>query len=86
MRPQESSGYQGNPGHCGAGLQAAGEGRTLRELDLHRRGVPMTKILLALLPLAMVTGFLTWVMIMGARDQARSDAWARDWASRREGA
>ena len=25
----------------------------------------MTKILLALLPLAMVTGFLTWVMWMG---------------------
>jgi hypothetical protein len=46
----------------------------------------MTKILLALLPLAMVTGFLTWVMIMGSRDQARSDAWARDWANRREGA
>lgn len=39
----------------------------------------MTKILLALLPLAMVTGFLTWVMWMGARDQARSDAWAEQW-------
>lgn len=39
----------------------------------------MTKILLALLPLAMVTGFLTWVMMMGARDQARSDAWADKW-------
>jgi hypothetical protein len=39
----------------------------------------MTKILLALLPLAMVSGFLTWVMMMGARDQARSDAWAADW-------
>lgn len=40
----------------------------------------MTKILLALVPLAMVTGFLTWVMMMGARDQARSDAWAEKWA------
>lgn len=40
----------------------------------------MTKILLALLPLAMVAGFLTWVMLMGARDQARSDAWAEQWA------
>lgn len=39
----------------------------------------MTKILLALLPLAMVTGFLTWVMWMGTRDQARSDAWAEQW-------
>ena len=42
----------------------------------------MTKILLALLPLAMVTGFLTWGMMMGARDQARSDAWAADWLKR----
>ena len=45
----------------------------------------MTKILLALMPLAMVTGFLTWVMIMGARDQARSDAWAADWAKKNLG-
>lgn len=45
----------------------------------------MTKILLALLPLAMVTGFLTWVMTMGARDQARSDAWAQDWQRSRPG-
>jgi hypothetical protein len=40
----------------------------------------MSKILLALIPLAMVTGFLAWVMLMGARDQARSDAWATRWA------
>jgi len=46
----------------------------------------MTKILLALLPLAMVTGFLTWVMMMGARDQARSDAWAEEWQGSRQGA
>lgn len=42
----------------------------------------MIKILLALVPLAMVTGFLTWVMMMGARDQARSDAWAANWAKK----
>ncbi len=45
----------------------------------------MTKILLALVPLAMATGFLTWVMMMGARDQARSDAWAADWMKKRQG-
>ena len=45
----------------------------------------MTKILLVLLPLAMVTGFLTWVMMMGARDQVRSDAWAEDWQRSRSG-
>ncbi|MGA1287840.1 MAG: hypothetical protein ACO305_05325 [Rubrivivax sp.] len=45
----------------------------------------MTKMLLALVPLAMATGFLVWVMAMGARDQARSDAWAKAWLDGRQG-
>jgi hypothetical protein len=39
----------------------------------------MTTLLLALVPLVMITGALTWLMTMGARDQARSDAWAANW-------
>jgi hypothetical protein len=39
----------------------------------------MTTLLLALLPLSFVFGFLTWVMLMGARDQERSDKFALAW-------
>lgn len=39
----------------------------------------MTAIFLAALPLALAAGFLTWVLTMGARDQARSDAYAARW-------
>ena len=88
-RASRPTGAPRRPGWaCAAGAAgpAPGRGGTLTPSQLQRRGVDMTKILMALLPLAMVTGFLTWVMIMGARDQARSDAWARDWASRRDGA
>ncbi len=42
----------------------------------------MTSVILALVPLLFATGCLTWTMTMGAREQARSDAWAKDWASR----
>ena len=31
------------------------------------------------MPLLFATGFLTWTMTMGAREQARSDAWAAQW-------
>ena len=41
----------------------------------------MTSLILALVPLLFATGFLTWTMTMGAREQARSDAWARDWVA-----
>lgn len=40
---------------------------------------PMITVLLALVPLLFATGFLTWTMLMGAREQARSDAWAAEW-------
>ncbi len=40
----------------------------------------MTTVVLALVPLLFATGFLTWTMLMGAREQARSDAWAEEWA------
>ena len=42
----------------------------------------MTTLALALarVPLLLATGFLTWTMLMGAREQARSDAWAEKWA------
>ncbi|MBX3603589.1 MAG: hypothetical protein KIS83_07665 [Rubrivivax sp.] len=39
----------------------------------------MTTLLLALVPLLFATGFLTWTMLMGAREQSRSDAWAEQW-------
>jgi hypothetical protein len=39
----------------------------------------MTTVVLALVPLLFATGFLTWTMLMGAREQARSDAWAEQW-------
>lgn len=39
----------------------------------------MTTLLLALVPLLFATGFLTWTMLMGAQQQARSDAWAEQW-------
>jgi len=73
-------GYSGYPGHFSHVMQLAGRAETLRRLSTSRSAADMTKILLALVPLAMVTGFLTWVMMMGARDQARSDAWAEKWA------
>lgn len=40
----------------------------------------MIAVLLALVPLLFATGCLTWTMTMGAREQARSDAWAKAWA------
>ncbi len=40
----------------------------------------MTTLLLALVPLLFATGFLTWTMTMGAREQAKADAWAEEWA------
>jgi hypothetical protein len=39
----------------------------------------MIPVILALVPVLFATGFLTWTMTMGAREQARSDAWAADW-------
>jgi hypothetical protein len=39
----------------------------------------MTTVLLALVPLLFATGFLTWTMIMGLREQERADQWAADW-------
>jgi hypothetical protein len=44
----------------------------------------MTTLFLALVPLVMITGALAWLMTMGARDQARSDAWAADWQKSRQ--
>ena len=39
----------------------------------------MTNVVLALVPLAFATGCLVWLMTMGAKAQAESDAWASDW-------
>jgi hypothetical protein len=46
----------------------------------------MTAILLALLPLAFALGFLTWTMLMGSREQKRSDLWAESWVRERDAA
>jgi hypothetical protein len=45
----------------------------------------MTTVLLALVPVLFAAGFLTWTMMMGAREQARSDAWAKAWTDRHHG-
>ena len=39
----------------------------------------MISVILALVPLLFAAGFLTWTMTMGAREQARSNAWAEEW-------
>ena len=45
----------------------------------------MTNVLLALVPLLFATGFLSWTLLMGAREQARSDAWAAEWVRKHRG-
>lgn len=39
----------------------------------------MTIAFLALVPLLFATGSLAWLMSMGAKSQAESDAWAAQW-------
>ncbi|MDT7835633.1 hypothetical protein [Aquabacterium sp. OR-4] len=39
----------------------------------------MTIVFLALVPLVFAAGSLTWLMTMGAKVQAESDAWAAQW-------
>jgi hypothetical protein len=45
----------------------------------------MTTLALALVPLLFATGCLTWLMLMGAREQAKADAWAEEWARQHHG-
>jgi hypothetical protein len=45
----------------------------------------MTTLALALVPLFFATGFLTWTLVMGAREQARSDAFAKAWVKQHAG-
>jgi hypothetical protein len=42
----------------------------------------MTTIALALVPLLFATGFLSWTMLMGMREQTKADAWAAEWAQK----
>jgi hypothetical protein len=49
-------------------------------IDLHQpTPFTMTTVFLALVPLVFATGSLTWLMTMGAKAQAESDAWADQW-------
>lgn len=41
----------------------------------------MISVVLAAVPLLFVLGFLAWAMAMGAREQERSDAWAKAWVA-----
>lgn len=51
-----------------------------RSIDFHQPEPSiMTTVLLALVPLLFATGSLTWLMTMGAKSQAESDAWAAQW-------
>jgi hypothetical protein len=45
----------------------------------------MTTLALALMPLLFATGCLWWLMSMGAREQAKADAWAAEWAKKHGG-
>jgi hypothetical protein len=45
----------------------------------------MISFVLALVPILFATGFLTWTMTMGAREQAKADAWAAEWAKKHHG-
>ncbi|MEY3296408.1 MAG: hypothetical protein RLZZ451_2456 [Pseudomonadota bacterium] len=45
----------------------------------------MVTIALALVPLLFATGCLVWLMLMGAREQAKADAWAEEWARKHRG-
>jgi hypothetical protein len=40
------------------------------------------KLLLGLLPMAMVIGGLYWTMTMGMREQAEADRFTNDWMKR----
>ena len=52
----------------------------LRSIDFHQPEPSiMTIVFLALVPLLFATGSLTWLMTMGAKSQAESDAWAAQW-------
>ena len=51
----------------------------------HQPTKSMIAVTLALVPLLFATGCLTWTMTMGAREQARSDAWAKAWARKHHG-
>lgn len=42
----------------------------------------MEKLLLGLLPMAMVIGGLYWTMTMGMREQAEADRFTHDWMKR----
>lgn len=45
----------------------------------------MTLMLLAGLPLVLAAGCLTWMLTMGAREQARSDEFAANWVKENAG-
>lgn len=46
----------------------------------------MIAVILALVPLLFAAGCLSWTMTMGGREQARSDAFAEEWARKQHGA
>ena len=39
----------------------------------------MINLFLAIVPLGLATGALVWTMSAGAREQQRSDKWAKQW-------
>jgi len=39
----------------------------------------MINVFLAIVPLGLATGALVWTMASGAREQQRSDKWAKQW-------
>jgi len=53
--------------------------RSIIDAPLQPSPIPMTNVILALVPLVFATGCLVWTMTSGASAQARSDAWAAQW-------
>ena len=81
VQPQDRRGHQGS--HGSQRSEPPNFASSLTALswiapDL-LENLKMTTLFLAAVPLLMMGGFLTWLMTMGARDQARADAWAAKW-------
>lgn len=59
--------------------------RDLRSVSFHLPNleIDVEKLLLGLLPMAMVIGGLYWTMTMGMREQADADRFTEEWMKRK---
>lgn len=54
-------------------------GASILSLRLNQPTLNMINVFLAIVPLGLATGALVWTMSSGAREQQRSDKWAKQW-------